>query len=104
MIDDLNSRQKAIEKFVMTAPQMSAIRIYEAVEILESMPTIQPEPSACECCHEDSDGYVTPIEKNGHASIRFGMDGWELSLHAKGWHGSAKIKYCPICGRRLTHE
>ena len=101
---DLISRQQAIEKFVMTAPQMSAIRIYEAVEILESMPTIQPEPSACECCHEDSDGYVTPIEKNGHASIRFGMDGWELSLHAKGWHGSAKIKYCPICGRRLTHE
>ena len=101
---DLISRQQAIEKFVMTAPQMSAIRIYEAVEILESMPTIQPEPSACEYCHEDSDGYVTPIEKNGHASSRFGMDGWELSLHAKGWHGSAKIKYCPICGRRLTHE
>ena len=58
--------------------------------------------AACEYCHEDSDGYVRPLEKNCHAFIRFGMDGWELSLQAKGWHGSAKIKYCPICGRRLT--
>ena len=33
-----------------------------------------------------------------------GTNGWELSLKAKGWHGSAKIKYCPICGRSLTHE
>jgi hypothetical protein len=41
-MDDLISRQQAIEKFAMTAPQMSVIRIYEAVEILESMPTIQP--------------------------------------------------------------
>ncbi len=58
----------------------------------------------CPFCHEDSDGYVMPLEKNCHAFIRFGMDGWELSLNAKGWHGSAKIKYCPICGRNLTHE
>lgn len=41
---DLIDRGQAIEKFTMTAPQMSVIRIYEAVEILESMPTIQPEP------------------------------------------------------------
>ena len=57
--------------------------------------------AACEYCHEDSEGYVRPLEKNCHAFIRFGMDGWELSLQTKGWHGSAKIKYCPICGRRL---
>lgn len=55
----------------------------------------------CEYCHEDSDGYVMPLEKNGHVFIRFGMNGWELSLHAKGWHGSTKIKYCPMCGREL---
>ena len=55
----------------------------------------------CEYCNEDSDGYVKPIEKNSHVFIRFGMDGWELSLHAKGWHGSAKIRYCPMCGRDL---
>ena len=57
---------------------------------------------SCEYCYEDADGFVTPLEKNGHAFVRFGMNGWELSLKANGWHGSAKIKYCPICGRRLT--
>ena len=55
----------------------------------------------CDYCHEDSDGYVKPIEKNGHAFIRFGMNGWELSMKANGWHGSTKIRYCPMCGRRL---
>lgn len=57
--------------------------------------------AACEYCHEDSDGYVKPIEKNCHAFISFGMEGWELSLKANGWHGNAKIKYCPMCGREL---
>ena len=38
----------------------------------------------CEYCNEDSDGYVKPIEKNAHAFIRFGMNGWELSLKANG--------------------
>ena len=55
----------------------------------------------CEYCNEDADGYVKPIEKNCHAFIRFGMNGWELSLKANGWHGSAKIRYCPMCGRDL---
>ena len=55
----------------------------------------------CEYCNKDSDGYVKPIEKNNHAFIRFGMSGWELSLKANGWHGSAKIRYCPMCGRDL---
>lgn len=59
------------------------------------------ETRACEYCHEDADGYVKPIEKNCHAFIRFGMNGWELSLKANGWHGSAKIRYCPMCGRDL---
>lgn len=58
----------------------------------------------CEYCHEDSDGYVKPVEKNCHAFIRFGMDGWELSLKANGWHGSAKIQYCPMCGRKLKND
>ena len=55
----------------------------------------------CEYCNEDADGYVKPIEKNCHAFIRFGMSGWELSLKANGWHGSAKIRHCPMCGRDL---
>ena len=63
-------------------------------------PSAQPE--RCEYCNEDADGFVTPMEKNGHVFIRFGMDGWELSLKANGWHGSAKIRYCPMCGRKLV--
>lgn len=59
--------------------------------------------ATCEYCHGDFEGYVKPIEKNGHAFVRFGMDGWELSLHAKGWHGGAKIRFCPMCGRELSH-
>lgn len=88
---------------------------------LKSVPSAQPEQceyyalcrhgrdesklrarlKVCEYCHEDSDGYVKPIEKNNHAFVRFGMDGWELNLKANGWHGSAKIRYCPMCGRDL---
>lgn len=55
----------------------------------------------CEYCHEDSDGYVTPLEKNCHAFIRFGMNGWRIELHANGWHGETKINYCPMCGRKF---
>ena len=72
-----------------------------AVDIIKRVPSAQPEQTNCEYCHEDSDGYVKPVEKNCYAFIRFGMDGWELSLKANGWHGSAKIKYCPMCGRKL---
>ena len=79
-------------------------------DVIENLPSAQSDVpdinvgdmKSCIYCHEDSDGYVTPIEKNCHAFIRFGMNGCELSLKAKGWHGSAKIKYCPMCGRRLT--
>ena len=58
----------------------------------------------CPYCFTDSDGYVLPLEKNGHAFIRFGMNGWEIDISAKGWHGSAKIRYCPMCGRKLMEE
>lgn len=62
---------------------------------------INRQQATCEYCHEDLEGYVKPIEKNGHAFVRFGMNGWELSLRAKGWHGGAKIQFCPMCGRKL---
>ena len=58
----------------------------------------------CPYCTTDSDGYVLPIERNCHAFIRFGMDGWTISMSAKGWHGDAKINYCQMCGRKLMGE
>ena len=87
-----------------------AIESLELFGNSEQLPSAHPtqtntpntlETLECEYCHEDIEGYVKPIEKNGHAFVRFGMNGWELSLKANGWHGSAKIKYCPMCGRDL---
>lgn len=72
---------------------------HTAERFMNRVPPAQPE--RCEYCNEDTEGFVTPIEKNGHAFVRFSMNGWELSLKAKGWHGSAKIRYCPMCGRDL---
>ena len=104
-------------KYTMTMAE----RKQKDADILDTLPPAQPEPCEyyalcrhgrdenklrtrlgfCEYCNVDADGYAKPIEKNCHAFIRFGMNGWELSLKANGWHGSAKIRYCPMCGRDL---
>ena len=55
----------------------------------------------CEYCNTDSEGYVKPLEKNCHAFISFGMNGWVISLRGGGWHGECKIRFCPMCGRNL---
>lgn len=101
-MDDLISRQAAIAHAVplnLFGREVMMVSVSE----LENLPSAQPKQTDCEYCHEDSDGYVKPIEKNCHAFVRFGMDGWELSLKANGWHGSAKIRYCPMCGRELKN-
>ena len=110
------TRQEAIERIqdhidVHKYREPKAVRILEALDMAISALQAQDVPdtnvgkisrqATCEYCHEDFEGYVEPIEKNGHAFVRFGMNGWELSLHAKGWHGGAKIRYCPMCGRDL---
>lgn len=84
LIDDWDEKRKLLEDY------------------FNGVPSAQPD--SCEYCNEDVNGFVTPLEKNGHAFVRFSMNGWELSLRANGWHGSAKIRYCPMCGRRLTDE
>ena len=107
---DTISRQAAIDalaKFVPYAICDESTESYtngltDAYNLICQLPSAQPEESNCEYCREDGEGYVTPLEKNGHAFVRFGVDGWELSLKANGWHGRAKIKFCPMCGRRLT--
>ena len=120
--EDTISRQAAIDA-IMCEPTEAHYPSWYA-ERLEQLPSAQPESCEyyalcrrgrdenklrarlgfCEYCNEDADGYVKPIEKNCHAFIRFGMNGWELSLKANGWHGSAKIRYCPMCGRDLLVE
>ena len=115
-MDDLIKRKAAID-----AVKHAWAKGLEPTQYLEELPSAQPEPceyyalcrhgrdenklrarlKICEYCNEDADGFVTPLEKNAHAFVRFGMNGWELSLRANGWHGSVKIRYCPMCGRDL---
>ena len=58
----------------------------------------------CEYCHEDSDGYVRPIEKNSHAwLVRRGRT-MKLRVCFKGGYSECDILFCPMCGRRLKHE
>jgi len=92
---ELNNEGKAAFRMAITA--------LELFGNAEQLPSAQPKQTDCEYCHEDSDGYVRPLEKNCHAFVRYGINGWEISLKAKGWSGSAKIKYCPMCGRELKH-
>lgn len=91
-------RIEAAIRHIQTATDVDPLAMELAVDALNA----QVGQASCEYCHEDSDGYVKPIEKNSHAFVRFGMDGWELSLKANGWHGEARIKFCPMCGRRLN--
>ena len=93
---DLTERQMAIEPLEPESCEYYALCRYGRDEN-----KLRTRSKLCEYCNEDSDGYVKPIEKNCHAFIRFGMNGWELDLKANGWHGSAKIRYCPMCGRDL---
>lgn len=59
--------------------------------------------NGCDYCQTDADGYVKPIEKNGHAFIYPGMFGcWQLHIRLKGDHLWCDINYCPMCGRRLN--
>lgn len=59
--------------------------------------------NGCDYCSTDADGYVKPIEENGHAFIYPGMFGrWQLHIRLKGDHRWCDINYCPMCGRRLN--
>ena len=93
----MNKQRKVI--VTTTYNEMGVIIDTKAEEVAQ--PELSHTQKSCEYCHEDSDGYTRPIEKNCHAYIRFGMNGWELDLKAKGWHGEAQIKFCPMCGREL---
>lgn len=110
-MSDLISRQEALEELEdwercytwdEHCRESNEDYIVSPSKVIAKLPSAQPEESNCEYCREDGEGYVTPLEKNGHAFVRFGVDGWELSLKANGWHGRAKIKFCPMCGRKLT--
>lgn len=45
------------------------VGLTNALHIMQDLPSAQSEQTDCDYCHEDSDGYVRPIEKNCHAVI-----------------------------------
>lgn len=60
--------------------------------------------SVCEFCHEDRDGYITHLDREGtgHAHIVWSDGSWKLCVSSgKEARMTIKIKFCPICGRRL---
>ena len=95
------TNEKAIEILELNYPYERCKQLREAVDVAIKALQTQQKQAACDFCHEDRDGYVKPIEKNCHAFVRFGMNGWGLYLQAKGWHNEAQINYCPMCGREL---
>jgi hypothetical protein len=108
---ELISRQEAVDEidewikaFRENGHKESAADACLIQDGIIQLPPAQPEQTNCGYCREDVDGYVKPIEKNGHAFVSFGMNGWELELKAKGWHGDVKIQYCPMCGRKLKND
>ena len=99
---DENSQKELIARFQrLPVEQPEVCEYYALCRHGRDENKLRTRLKFCEYCNEDSDGYVTPIEKNSHAFVRFGINGWELDLKANGWHGSAKIRYCPMCGRDL---
>ena len=98
VLDGLASIAKAKAKSDSQKSLMGRVMFFT-----EHLPSVTPQPNECKYCHKDPDGYVKPLEKNCHAYIGFGMQGWVIELKAKGWRGKAPIKFCPMCGRRLTN-
>jgi len=102
-MDDLISRQAAIDA-VNAHYHDEYFNFYTVTEILKQLPPAQPEQTDCEYCHEDSDGFVRPIEKNSHAwLVRRGRT-MKLRVCFKGEYRECDILFCPMCGRRLTDE
>ena len=100
-IKEIDHLQKYISKLETQVVEQEPCEYYALCRHGRDENKLRARLRFCEYCNEDANGFVTPIEKNGHAFVRFGMNGWELSLKANGWHGSAKIRYCPMCGRDL---
>ena len=107
-MSDLIDRQKVIDicnraidllNGELGTGAMTAVRDW-----VVNLPSAQPEQTDCEYCHEDSDGYVRPIEKNSHAWLI--RQGRTIKLHIcfKGEHRECDILFCPMCGRRFACE
>lgn len=73
-----------------------------AMELAVDALNAQVGQASCEYCHEDSDGYVRPIEKNLHAWLARRGRTMKLRVSFKGEYRECEILFCPMCGRRLN--
>ncbi len=106
-MSDLIDRQAvivAVKDALLAWSSMPQWRDDKLIEALVGLPSAHPEQTDCEYCHEDSDGYVRPIEKNSHAwLIRRGRT-VKLRVGFKGGYSECDILFCPMCGRGLTED
>lgn len=55
----------------------------------------------CEYCNEDFDGYVKPLDKNGHVAV---FDKPHEKILDIDWYGHKMrlpISYCPMCWQKV---
>lgn len=75
-----SAQQEVTEEEVKEYCRKRCLSIIDSA-LLKKYASAQPEQTDCDYCHEDSDGYVKPIEKNGHAFVRFG-NGYNAGFEA----------------------
>lgn len=103
-MDDIKIKVIDSDKLVNAINEGSYDVNLSAVMALGAVMLDTKKQETCEYCHEDSDGYVRPIEKNSHAWLV--RRGRTMKLHVcfKGEYSECDILFCPMCGRRLTNE
>ena len=89
-VGDMVSRQKAIDALCKRCALVNDDTCGEKcidIKILEKLPSAQPENANCIYCHEDSDGYVKPIEKKLSCvySFWYGRVGTEFKSKWMAW-------------------
>lgn len=109
-MSDLIDRRDAIEKFAMTAPQMSTIHIYEAVDILDSLQTVQLEPQWVPVSERMPEDYVDVLVwfeyfRYGNYNRMYATHGignyskeynsWAIN-HETGWKDLHVIAWMPL--------
>lgn len=56
---------------------------------------------SCKYCHQDFEGYSTPLDKNAHVYLAYPNI---LVIQFGGKIRECKINFCPMCGRKLKEE
>ena len=58
----------------------------------------------CEYCHTDKDGYIKPLDKNGHVFLDVRDCCEAVCINWYGHKMRVDIDFCPKCGRSFWME